>query len=433
MARQKLILVPSSKMDTNKKEGRNEHGLIRMSKATRDNMGYDKIVEIFPNTKSTEERLKSTMMLEIFHAFSEDIRSLREGDEVRPEEMNRVGFVTTRTFEKITGTKSGKPKKDIWISDQIEDTVVGADPEFLLFDKDGHIVRANNVMSYNGLLGCDGAMAEVRPAPATSPEELTAHIKSIFGDKKLTEKILPYDWLAGCYFKDRTRDYPIGGHIHIGNPIQVANLSMQQRERLFKVMNKIIDELVALPMVKIDGAELGRARRTECTMGKYGYFGEWRSCNGRLEHRTLSGMWLMHPSLVKCVFGTVKAIIDEIFNLMSVKNFDVNYALPANLSKAPLWQADFGNWDKIPLAKDMGCVTSSADMIEWLHTSSATNITAAYMRRWLAHMKTLSTYKKYSKYVDGLYEILKNNTKTFQEYPKELRNNWLNGNKFIGE
>jgi hypothetical protein len=432
MAKAKLILVPSEKMDNNKKEDRNEHGLVRMPSAARKNMGFDKTVELSPDTKSADRLIKSVMQLEIFQAFAADIKKLK-ADGFTAEELKRVGFVTTRTFRKVTGAKDKKPRKNIWISNDVSKTIIGADPEFLLFNKDGGVVRANNVLGYHGQLGCDGAMAEVRPKPAITPEDLTANIKAIFGNKGLTSDISNYDWMAGCYYKDHQRDYPMGGHIHIGNPIQLANLDSSKRDQVFKVMNKIIDEMLAIPLIKIDGAELGRARRTECVMGKYGYFGEWRRCNGRLEHRTLSGMWLMHPKLTECVFGTAKCIIDEIFARLAAKKFSVAYALPTKYHRAAIWRPDFSEWDKSPLAKDMGCIRDSREMVELLHTSSANNITAAFMRQWLAHIKKFSTYPKYAKYVDGLFEILKQKTKAFHDYEKELKKNWLTNRKFIGE
>lgn len=429
MARHQLVLIPSERMDKNKKEDRNEHGLIRMSKAARTNLGFDDTVEVYPNTKSTEKRLKGSMLLKIFQAFSADLKQAR-ADGVSDEELSRAGFVTTRTFNKITGTKS-KKSGNIWITDNIADTVIGADPEFLLFDGNGRVIRANNVMSYNGPIGCDGAMAEVRPQPAIVPEDLVRNIKVLFENKSLTNRIEKYDWMAGCYYKDHQRDYPIGGHIHIGNPVQVARLDNSNRVKFFKAFNKIMDELLAIPMVKIDGATLGRARRTECTMGKYGYFGEFRTCNGRLEHRTLSGMWLMHPDLAVLVLGCAKAVIDEVFRHVADKKFDMSYMFPNKFNQSQVWAASFDSWDQIPLCNDLGCTMPSRDMIELLHKSAAAKITLKFLKAWYDRMRGLSTYKQYAKYIDGLYEVLKNKTKTFQDFDKRLQSNWLEGKKFI--
>jgi hypothetical protein len=46
-------------------------------------------------------------------------------------------------------------------------------------------------------------------------------------------------------------------------------------------------------------------------------------------------------------------------------------------------------------------------------------------------MRKLSTYGMYSKYIDGLYEVLKNSSKAFQDYDKSLQKNWLEGAKFL--
>jgi hypothetical protein len=430
MSRAKLILVPSVKMDSNKKEDRNEHGLVRMSKAVRDVLEFDKSVEIYPETKNADERLGGSMLLDIFQAFSEDLRKARESG-LSEEEMKRVGFVTTKTFQKITGNQEPKISKNIWISDDVSDTVIGADPEFLLFDTDNNIIRANNVLGYHGPLGCDGAMAEVRPKPAISPESLTENIRILLADTQYTDNIKAYKWVAGCYFKDNNRDYPIGGHIHIGNPVKIARINIERRSDFFKAFNKILDELLSIPMIKIDGADLGGARRTGCTMGKYGYFGELRTDKGRLEHRTLSGMWLMHPVLSTLVLGTAKAIIDEVYRHVADNKFDLEYMFPSGLRGAHIWSADFSRWQDIPLVKDIGCVLPSTDMIELLHKSAAAKITTKFLNTWHSRMKSLSTYKMYSKYIDGLREVLKNSTKAFHDYDKGLQKNWLEGAKFL--
>lgn len=428
MSRKKLILIPSGRMDSNKKEDRNEHGLIRMSKVVRNNMGFDKQVEVYPATESTNKRLKSTMLLDIFHAFSGDLKEARSSISSK-DEIERVGFVTSRTFRKVTGSKTSTDS-DIWITDGTSDTIIGADPEFVLFDG-GNIIRANNVLSFTGQVGCDGAMAEVRPKPAIRPEELVRNIKTLLENEEMTKDIQEYDWVAGCYFKDSVRDYPVGGHIHIGNPVQIARLDLRIREDFFKSFNKILDELLAVPMIKVDGAALGRARRVECTMQKYGYFGECRTSNGRLEHRTLSGMWLMHPTLATLVFGVAKAIIEEVYKLVFDRNLDTDYMFPKKFRKESIWSASFEQWGNIPIARDMGCGTNSRDLIELLHKSSSSKITSKFLKSWYGHMRGLSTYKTYSKYIDGLYEVLKNSTKTFRDYDKDIKNNWLGNAKFL--
>lgn len=428
MERRELILIPSKAMDGNKKEGRNENGLVRMCKSTRASMGFESSVELYPISSATEDRLRKSLLLEIYQAYSEDIKQAKAGG-VSAEDMKRVGFVTTKTFNRITGSSS--TKENIWITDGIADTVIGADPEFILFGNDGKVVRANNLIGHDGKIGSDGAMAEVRPDPAITPEELVNNIKLLFRNDALVGKIKPYRWSAGCYFADENRDYPIGGHIHVGNPAQIAKIPMDKRERFFRSFNKIMDELLAIPMIKIDGAELGRARRTECKIGKYGYFGEFRTNNGHFEHRTLSGMWLMHPELSTAVFGTAKAIIDSVYKNVANNKFSMDYMFNSSLNNANLWHNDFDRWSDIPLLNDMGCTSSSRDMISFLHKSDVTRIDKKFLQGWYNKMRNLPAYGAYAKYVDKLYEMLQLQTKLFHNHSQDLQKSWLEGREFL--
>lgn len=430
MAKLKLLLRASASMDSNKKENRNEDTLIRLPKVSRENLALAEQVEIYQDTTDAIERINSSTWLLTHQAFSKDISDCRDAD-MPPGELEHVGFVTTRMYNKITANIKNNADNSVWITDKINDTVIGADPEFLLFDSDNNVVRANNVLSYDGSLGSDGAMAEIRPIPAISPEGLVSNMRSILADTAITDAIAPYKWKAACYHRDGARDYPVGGHIHIGNPIQVANMAHSTKEIFFTVFNKVLDELLALPMIKLDGAREGCARRTQCTMGKYGYYGEWRLCNGRLEHRTLSGMWLMHPTLATCVLGTAKAIIDEVFKLAADTGFLADYMFPKGIDKGGVWLPEFKDWKKIPLAVDMKCIADSDYMLDLLHSSDPRKITIKFLKTWYGKMKSLSTYNTYSKYIDGFSEILKVNRSEYEKFDRSLQKNWLEDKEFI--
>lgn len=431
--KKKLILIPSEKMDNNKKKNRDEHGLVRMSAPARKNMGFDDdSVELW----QTKTGSKVTTALSIYQAFSSDIKRLKS-DGYTPEELKRVGFVSTKTYNKITGNKSKtEDKANIWISPNIEHIMFGADPEFLLFNN-ADIVRANSVLDYNSILGCDGAMAEIRPKPAHDVEQLVKNMRTIFSDHA-PDGIKQYDWKAACYHKDSQRDYPVGGHIHIGNPLKVAKMQGNRKDLLFKVINKIMDELLSVPMIKLDGTEKGCARRTQCSMGKYGYFGEYRTHDGRLEHRTLSGMWLLHPSLARAVIGTAKAVVDEVYRYVKHNDFKTEYFFPNGLKDdygdiPNVWRKGFNKWKDIPLAQDMDCITSSERMIELLNSSKTSSINIPYLKKWYAGLKRMSTYKENSHYIDGLYEILTISARELQEWDREIKNNWLSDKKFLVE
>ncbi len=434
MSRQKLILLASDKMDSNKKEDRNEDGLVRMSAKTREYMNFsDDSVEVYKSGNGSRSQL-----LEIFHAFGSDLKKLKgitDSGALSPEDKIRVGFVTTRTLNQVNGGNV-KQAKDIWISDTISNVVMGSDPEFLLLNRDDNrIMRANEFLSRSGELASDGAMAEIRPKPAITAEEHIHNIRKLFKSHKAVDNIKDYKWLCACYHIDNDRDYPVGGHIHVGNPIKIAKWNTENKNAFFRVFNKILDELLAVPLTKLDGSEPGKNRRTNCRMsndGGYGYFGEWRNCNGRLEHRTLSGMWLLHPSVAKATLGTAKAIIDEVLRLVAHNKYSKEYMCLFPKGKN-IWQKGFNGWKDIQLAKDMKCISSSDKIINLLNESNPNEINAVYLKKWLSTMKSLSTYKDNSNNITGLYEILKIPAEQLHKWDREIQKNWLMNKKFMVE
>ncbi len=424
----KLILVVSNNMDTNKKPDRNENGLIRLSASARKYLKFDKAqVEIAGAAKQS--------VLKIHQAFSKDIKDAK--GEFSGEEMKCVGFVTSKMFKQLTGKNTTSDEANIWISKTPLTTLIGADPEFLLFDGNGNIVRANNVLQKAGKIGSDGAMIEIRPDPSPDPIILVKNMTDIFKSAQKMESIKDLDWKAAIYYKDNVRDYPVGGHIHLGNPVGITKLSTQARTFLFAVMNKIMDEMLSLPLIKLDGDDLGKSRRSNCQMAMgnngYGYYGEWRPCDGRLEHRTLSGLWLMHPLVAECVLGAAKAISEELFSILDTSDYDINLFRHAGMNLEDhkhLYRIEFDDWDSIKLAKKLKCTNSSSYMSGMLNQSKARSITKPFLTKWYKNMKQLSTYKKYSKAIDGLYAILSMPSNTIQDVGFNLKENWLGGKRF---
>jgi len=435
--RQSIILVVSEKMTTNKKQDRHEHNLIRMPALTRNNLSIkeDGVVLTRNNTSCN---------LNVYKAFSADILELKKQG-ISKADLCKIGFVTRDTFKKFTNAHRRILKSNIFISPHKPHKrapfkmLIGADPEFLLFNDDGNVVRANNILQKPGLIGSDGAMTEVRPYPHESPADLVDSIHDIFSNTNLTNKIEKYVWKAAVYYKDDQRDYPVGGHIHLGNPPDI-NTYMANNEKLylFAVFNKIMDELLAIPLIKLDGTDLGKARRSECEMAMgnkgYGFYGEWRACDGRLEYRTLSGLWLAHPVLSNCVLGTAKVIAEEIYK----RAYDEKFA--TCLFKHPeielnhhklLYNSDFDDWKNIPIANELNCTKSSNFMTTIINTSDANSITAKYLKNWYTEITRLTTYKKYAECIDMLYNILQMPQEKFDTMECSIKKNWLEGGDFL--
>lgn len=433
MSKTEMILVVSENMDNNKNPDRNEHGLVRCSSIVRKTM-------CFNASTVTVDGGTADSAMHIHQAFSEDIKNLKASGKLTKDELRKVGFVTSDMFRRLTG-QSGKAgtvyKNGTWFVPKATELLIGADPEFLLFNDEGNVVRAINVMAKEGPIGSDGAMIEVRPKPSSNPKSVVDNIRDIFSNTSLTRPIRDYKWCAAVYHKDNARDYPVGGHIHLGNPVGITKISKSSRTFLFSVLNKIMDELLAVPLIKLDGTDLGKSRRSECQMAMgnqgYGYYGEWRPCEGRLEHRTLSGLWLMHPRIATCVLGTAKAISEEMYGLV------VNDAFSQKIFRHPdielqnhkyLYGKGFDGWEDIPIAKMMGCTKSSSYMASMLNSSKARSITHAFLNDWYSQMRNLSTYEKHSEHIDGLYEILKLTLSDVKRVGFDIKKNWVEGNAF---
>lgn len=430
--RKKLILVASERMDNNRKDDRNEHGLVRMSAIARDYMGFhDDTVELWPVGSSGEDRINKAIVLKIFHAFGGDLKDVKtqiKRNERSKEEYRRIGFVTTKIFDRICGGDR-KIADNIWISDDIYDTVMGADPEFLLFDGN-KIVDARDVLPYHGAIGSDGPMAEIRPKPEVLTEKLVDNMVKIFEDNLDNPSIKDYRWLASCFHKNDHRGFPVGGHIHVGNPVQVVRQSGSFKHNLYRVMNKIMDEYLTVPLIKLDGHD-GKGRRDRnIAYSGYGGFGDFRTDHGRLEHRSVSGMWLLNPSIAKAVLGTAKAVVDEIFRLISEEKFSGSYILPSKFEGAALYSS-FDEWNKIPLAKDMRCTRSSEWMKSTINSSDIKMIDQKFISDLHGKLKKLSTYGENNRYIDGLCEVLKMKSAEISKLERDIKKTWTKGKKFV--
>ena len=432
MARKKLVLMASERMDTNKKEGRNENGMIRLSAAARENLGFaEGKVELWPAGASGDDRMNKSITLSVFHAFKEDIADLKNKN-MSEENRSRVGFVTTKMFKRLCGNTRKKSVDNIWISNDIHDTVIGTDPEFLLVDEDFVVKNAQSILGKIGDFGGDGAMAEIRPKPEVSVDQLVENMRSIFKDFQNDKRIEKYRWIATCCHQDDNRGYPVGGHIHVGNPSQLMSQPKVLREKFYKVLNKILDEYLALPLVKLDGRE-GRFRRkpNAAPMGPFGHFGGLRTDLGRLEHRTLSGIWILHPELSKATLGTAKVVIDEAFKLTKEANFETDFIMPDEISKLNVWADGFDQWKEIPLASAMNATMSSANINKLLRASDERSWTLTKTKKLHEKLKKMSTYNENQRYVDGFCEILKVKFDEFSGYEREIQKTWLADKKFF--
>ena len=434
-----LILVPSNKMDSNRKDNRNEDKLIRMGEKARANLGLtnDKAVELWPDNSDVNGKINHNRLALIFQAYSKDLKELKNSG-MSEEEYNRVGFVTTRTFKFICGGKN-VDKENIWLADSIEDTVIGADPEFILIQKEsGDIQYASNVpeFGFEGQLGSDGPLAEVRPDPAVNIKDFVNNIQKVLKSNPKRDYIMKYDWIGGCFFNSliQNREFGIGGHAHIGTPAQVAEIlnrdaGSNTRSMIFACLQKILDEYISIPMLKVEGKDDGVRRRHH-----YGRFGDYRTDHGRLEYRTLSGMWLVHPELAKCTMGAVKAVSHAFFKLAESKDYASKLFTAGNMSQNfdpySLFDQRSDMWKNIEIVKAMKALRSATEMIDILD-KGVVRFDKDFISDLKKKFRSLSTYNMYAKFIDMFIELVSLPSLQLKKIDKNIKHNWLEGKEFI--
>lgn len=441
-----LILVVSDRMDSNKKNNRNENGLIRLGVKARRNLGLtgEKVVEVWPDT-DTSGRINRSKSLEIFQAYSSDLKKAKES--MSNDDFERVGFVTSTIFSYVC--KDGrKNKENIWLADTVEDTVVGGDPEFMLFDKNGNIMYASKVnnLGHNAELGSDGPLAELRPKPTIEVEDFVNNIQDILTNHPNTKLIDPYEWVGGCHHHgyetgastEAIRDWSVGGHIHLGTPgnlaQKISSFGSNYSQAVYACLQRILDDYVAVPMMKLDGKKNGMKRREH-----YGYFGDHKTDHSRLEYRTLSGEWLTHPELARIVIGTVKAIAHAYFRALEDGGFKHSLIMTKKHQEINEWYSHqglvffheaFDSWKNIEITRAFNTISSSGDMRAILHKWEK-EFRKSYFDELKAKYRSLQTYREYADYIDKFIEVVKLPQNVLNEREKGLKHTWVGNSNFI--
>ncbi|KZE79998.1 hypothetical protein AV654_13420 [Paenibacillus elgii] len=177
------------------------------------------------------------------------------------------------------------------------DVMIGADPEFLLLNRQGKVAFASRFAEKDGPFGCDSivlpgrrklfALAELRPRPSTDVRELVIHLHRTMqlAAKRISDTELI--WVAGGM---PVRGFPLGGHIHFSG--------VELSSRLLRVL----DNYVALPLTLLEGETTG-ARKP-----RYGFLGDFRrQKHGGFEYRVLPS-WMVSPAVTKGVLALAKLV-----------------------------------------------------------------------------------------------------------------------------
>jgi hypothetical protein len=394
----KLKLVISMTMDKWAIKNPEEHSKIRLSQKARsyyNPINWEKIL-VTIHGKLNESRLN------IGQAAKEDINLKNDNAE--------IGFVTTKTYTHLMG-KGEQKEAPSWITESFSPLMLGCDPEFVLVEQGGKACYADEKFNNKwDKLGSDGPCAELRPDPSTETSIVIKNIKNLLYN--CSDSIKDLDWVGGAsyYHEEMDRTYYIGGHIHLGVPsVPLAtDLAIQ------KGVIRILDEYVALPLIKIDTPN-PEARRNG--PDKYGSFGDSKHYENKLEWRVPSGLWLVHPELAKYVLDITKATAEEVWKEFERQGFNKTFMVSSSPS------------DK-NLLKVFDCDDSEKTR-QLLNTANPNSISINLLKKTHAKIKTFSTYPKYSESIDAFFSLCRSKQTPFTKNKLFLKRGWLNNEPLL--
>jgi len=282
-----LKLRVSEKMS--KRSGEEEF-LIRIPKRARETHKFKK------SRLNVKLSSGGDISLKIREVYKDDLRSTDIDD------RSVIGFVTKKVFFKITNkvhTETAPPSdynEYFWITDEDEPLMMGCDPEFLLLDKDDRVVGASSILDHISQLGSDGTLAELRPEPSENVKVLVGNLKNLLKNSPNVPKILHLNWKGGACIQD----HELGGHVHIGTPSNIHDSF-----KYLNLLTAVLDDYLTAPFTTVDAPDAIKRRQ-----GHYGWYLGYRTDHGRLEWRTPSGFWLVHPTISRAFLGTTKAVAE---------------------------------------------------------------------------------------------------------------------------
>jgi len=389
-SKMKIVLASSQRMK--------EHSYIRFPKAARKY--YDAAGKKIKVTGGPD----GFVVLEIHQAIMKDVREFAG-------KLASVGFVTTKTFNLLQKNKG----KETWVSESIDNLLVGSDPEFGLVDDEGLYVYAGKLdlpgLSMSTPLGVDGPCMEFRPKPTSNSEGHLRELKKLIKKGSTMKGLANLRWYTGATYKSsqQERRYNLGGHIHIGNPAILETLEYDTVNKVHRMLIRVLDELVGIPLTKIDGPS-ARTRRAQ-----YGKYGEFRQQENRVEWRAPSAVWLTHPEFARAVVGTCKAVTEECYRRMTDKKFRSRWLFGS--------AANTGTF-----LRDLSC-DSDEEVRKALHDTNRASLTKASVTKFHKKLLALSTYAKYKEDVDLFIRLtLMTAAKARKIDLWKIRENWLGNN-----
>ena len=188
---------------------------------------------------------------------------------------------------------------------EINEILVGCDPEFELIDEYGMVTNAQDVIDdedKENAIGLDGScdQVEIRPKPG-SPAKVTRSIKKLISE--FAEDYSEYD------LSDEGNVYPLGGHIHIGIGFEYMPTSD---------LVELLDDFVGRPTLILSG----EAR------GEYTELSAVRTQPHGFEYRSTPAAIFNNPKITYCALRLMKNLCKKYFNGEEIE-YSINSVMPS--------------------------------------------------------------------------------------------------------
>lgn len=260
-----------------------------------------------------------------------------EGDTIRlaPKQKKTLGVVVGQRLSITTysGTKLSLLVQDAYPEDVVADanssyvsrsvldqvtgdttrpliTTLGCDPEFVFLTHKKAVVPADLWLPTWGPIGSDGALAELRPLPATHEEGVVDNLRKLI-------RTLPL--LATAKFGSNVDLIPqghscwdnlaIGFHIHLGAPQEILTYAAPGTREFLQSFVSVMDYFVGIPAMLLEDTNIRRLGD-----GYYGRPGDYRISSRTIEYRTPGGFHLRHPKYAAGIMGLALCVGNEVLN-----------------------------------------------------------------------------------------------------------------------
>jgi len=231
-----------------------------------------------------------------------------------PEEAREMlAWVAAESFEKIRGSEAPI---------EVLEITLGCDPEYFILNN-REVINAHAYLPFQGEIGCDGTLAELRPHYGRHENEVTRTLGGLIS--RVPASLKREGW-AGSLPSGRNFSYeahsfyagfPAGFHVHLGLPPEVLNTRVEFNRTTLNHLVRCLDWYVSVPLLPLEVAHQRRLSR-----GKYGKPGDYRPSSLTLEYRTPGAFYLRTPNLARGLMGLCLSVAEDLITKVKKASSD---------------------------------------------------------------------------------------------------------------